>query len=202
MNEVHRDTESAILEAANTVFIRNGFEGTSMQQIADEAGINKALLHYYFRSKDKLFEAVFISAFSKISPMVMEVMQSGTDLFDKITRFIDYYMNLLQTYPQIPLFILHELKRNPDHLVEVVQSSGINPGVFISFVEEEVKKGTIRPVDPMHLMVNMLAMCIFTFAAQPMIFNVIFRADQEKFDHFMRTRKEEVTSFIINAIRK
>ncbi len=202
MNETHRDTEGIILEAANKVFIRNGFEGTSMQQIADEAGINKALLHYYFRSKDKLFESVFVTAFSKITPIMMELMQSGNDFFEKISLFISQYMDILQTYPQIPLFIMHELKRNPDHMVDIVKGSGINPQMFFAMVEAEINKGTIRKIEPIHLLVNILAMCIFTFAAQPMILGIICRNDKDKFEAFLHTRKEEITQFIINAIRK
>ena len=73
MHSLHSETETHILDAARKVFVQNGFDGTTMQMIADESGINKALLHYYFRSKDRLFEAVFIEAFSKMIPNLMKI---------------------------------------------------------------------------------------------------------------------------------
>jgi len=202
MELVHKDTEKIILEAARKVFIQNGYEGTSTQHIADEAGINKALLHYYFRNKDRLFEAVFMEAFTKMIPNLFVILQTEMDFFEKIELFVDSYISALQQFPQIPLFILHELKRNPDRVVEMISSTGINPALFIALIEKEIRNGTIREIDPLHFLVNMLAMCIFPFAAKPMIQGFILKNDAQEYDRFIKARKKEVTSFIINAIKK
>lgn len=202
METGHKDTEKIILEAARIVFIQNGYEGTSMQHIADEAGINKALLHYYFRNKDRLFEGVFMEAFTKMIPNLFVILQTEIDFFEKIELFIDSYISALQQFPQIPLFILHELKRNPDRVVELISNTGINPALFIALIEKEIKNGTIRELDPIHFLVNMLAMCIFPFAAKPMIQGFILKNDAREYDRFINARKKEVTSFIINAIKK
>jgi len=201
MNVKHTDTEVLILDAARKVFLENGFDGTTMQKIADEAGINKALLHYYFRSKDRLFEAVFIEAFSKMIPNLMNVFTSEASLFEKIHGFADTYISALLQFPQIPLFILHELKRNPDRLVELIKSSGINPEIFLNMIHQEIKKGSIRPIDPHQLLVNMLGLCIFPFAARPMIQGFIFKNDSVAYEKFLEDRKKEVAGFIINAIK-
>lgn len=201
MSRVEHGTESIILEAAKKVFIENGFEGTTMQHIASEAGINKALLHYYFRNKDKLFEAVFYEAFRKMIPDLGKVVVADLDLFGKIEVFADVYITGLQKFPQIPLFILHELHRNPDRVVELVKNSGIKPQVFIEQVKEEMKKGTIINIDPYQLLVNMLALCIFPIAARPMIQGFLMNNNRVKYESFLESRKKEVAKFIINAIR-
>jgi TetR/AcrR family transcriptional regulator len=201
MSVSHPETETAILDAARKVFVQHGFDGTTMQMISDESGINKALLHYYYRSKDRLFEAVFIEAFSKMIPNLMKIFTSESDLFDKIRSFVDAYISALLQYPQIPLFILHELKRNPDRIVELIKSTGINPDIILHFIKLEIKKGTITAIDPQQLLVNMMGLCIFPFAARPMIQGFLFKNDARAYEAFLEKRKKEVSEFIIKAIK-
>jgi TetR/AcrR family transcriptional regulator len=201
MSVSHPETETAILDAARKVFVQHGFDGTTMQMISDESGINKALLHYYYRSKDRLFEAVFIEAFSKMIPNLMKIFTSESDLFDKIRSFVDAYISALLQYPQIPLFILHELKRNPDRIVELIKSTGINPDIILNFIKLEIKKGTITAIDPQQLLVNMMGLCIFPFAARPMIQGFLFKNDARAYEAFLEKRKKEVSEFIIKAIK-
>jgi AcrR family transcriptional regulator len=200
MSAKHTETESLILDAARKVFLENGFDGTTMQKISDEAGINKALLHYYFRSKDRLFEAVFIEAFSRMIPNLMKIFASEAEFTDKIRGFIDTYITALQQYPQIPLFILHELHRNPDRIIELIHSTGMNPDFVINIIRQEIKNGKISAIDPYQLMVNMLALCIFPFAARPMVQGFILKNDAKAFEQFIVKRKTEVADFIIKAI--
>jgi len=196
------NTEQLILEAAKVVFIKKGMEGARMQEIADEAGINKALLHYYFRSKDKLFTAVFKESFFKLFPNLVDLLKSDITLFDKIRLFVENYIDIINANPLLPSFVIHELSRNPDTVVEMIKSSGVNPIYFVNQVQEEIEKGTIEPIQPLHLIVNMLAMCIFPFVAKPIIQEVIFDRDQQQFDIFIQERKKEVSDFIINSIKK
>lgn len=196
------NTEQLILEAAKVVFIKKGMEGARMQEIADEAGINKALLHYYFRSKDKLFTAVFKESFFKLFPNLVELLKSDVPLFDKIRLFVENYIDIINANPLLPSFVIHELSRNPDTVVEMIKSSGVNPIYFVNQVQEEIKNGTIEPVQPLHLIVNMLSMCIFPFITRPILQEVIFDQDQQQFDMFIQERKKEVSDFIINSIKK
>ena len=174
MGKKDLNTEQKIHEAAKTVFIRKGLEGARMQEIADEAGINKALLHYYFRTKDKLFEAVFTDAFFKLVPNIINLLKSDLPLFEKIKQFTENYIDIFIENPFVPGFVLHELNRNPQRIVNLISNIGVDPGIFIQQVNEEIEKGTINPIDPKQLIVNMLAMCIFPFAATPIIKNIIF----------------------------
>lgn len=201
MSSTSKDTETLILDAARKVFITHGYDGTSMQMIAGHAGINKALLHYYYRSKDRLFEAVFTEAFGKIVPHLRQILLSDIPFLEKIGVFVDGYITALQKVPEIPLFILHELRRNPERVVKLVSNSGIEPLAFIRMVENEIARDHIRPTDPTQLLVNILAMCIFPFAAKPIIQGFILNGDEKRFETFLEQRKKEVTEFIINALR-
>ena len=201
MNDKHTETEVLILDAARKVFLENGFDGTTMQMIANESGINKALLHYYFRSKDRLFEAVFIEAFSRMVPNLMKIFASEAEFPDKIRSFVDAYIGALMQYPQIPLFILHELHRNPGRIIELIHSTGMNPDFVINIIRQEIKNGKISDIDPYQLMVNMMALCIFPFAARPMVQGFILKNDAKAFEQFIVKRKTEVADFIIKAIK-
>lgn len=201
MNVKPSDTEALILEAARKVFLEYGFDGATMQLIADEAAINKALLHYYFRSKDRLFEGVFFEAFARMVPNILKIFTADLEFTEKIRGLVHAYISSLQQYPQIPQFILHELHRNPGRILELMHSSGINPDVVLNVIREEIKKGTIAQIDPRQLIVNMLAMCIFPFAARPLLQGFVFKNNPEEFDEFLETRKTEVADFIIKAIK-
>ena len=126
-----QNTEEKILEAAKEVFIREGKSGTRMQEIADKAGINKSLLHYYYRSKDKLFGAVFQFAFSKFGPNLIKIIGEGNDVFEVIETFIDKYLDVISKNPFIPMFILNEVnKKDTGFIVRILKNSGINIKIF------------------------------------------------------------------------
>lgn len=202
MTELQKNTEEEILMAAQKVFLEKGFDGASMQMIADEAGINKALLHYYFRSKSKLFENAFLQIFGKLIPPLLEVIASDNPFDKKIELFVDQYIRTIQENPLMPVFILHELTRNPEVLLAALKGSGINPALFIREVEKEIKAGNLAPVNPRELMINLLALCIFPFAGKPLLTGVFFDGDKEHFEKFIEERKRTLPQFIMNAIKK
>jgi TetR/AcrR family transcriptional regulator len=194
-------TEARILEAAKKMFILNGFEGTSMQQIATEAGINKSLLHYYFRNKEKLFAAVFSYAFQHFVPQIQEILNSDTSVFIKIERIVSEYMDMLMKNEFIPAFILHEINRNPDGIFAIMKDTGISPDFFIRQFSIEIEKGNIRPIDPRHLIVNLIALCVFPFAARPLMQRILFANDKDAYHQFLQERKSSVAGFIIQSIK-
>ena len=205
MSNQVKNTESTIPDAAKKVFLKKGGSGARMQEIADEAGINKALLHYYYRSKEKLFRAVFKSVFTKFMPKIAEVISSDLPLFKKIEVFTEEYIDILSKNTLIPMFVLQELHKNPEGLVSLfihlVKDIGIKPEIFFKQVRYEIKKGNIRPVDPHQLIVNMISMCIFPFAGRPLLQRIIFDNDSKLYDQFLKKRKKEVSKFIINSIK-
>lgn len=195
-------TEQKILAAAKTVFIRDGLAGARMQDIADEAGINKALLHYYFRSKEKLFEVIFAEAASRLFPAINKIFNSDEELFIKIERFCDEYITIVMENPYVPMFVLNEIHRDPEFCLRNILPAGQrpDPGKFLKQIEKEVKKGSIRKIHPMHLLMNLLSMCIFPFVAKPMM-ERIMNVEEKLFNALMEQRKKEVARFVIDSIR-
>ena len=107
-------TEQKIFDAAHEVFTQKGMDGAKMQEIADRAGINKALLHYYYRTKEKLYEAVVRVIISKALPAIWHVIESDLPLEEKIKRFIETYIGIISRNPFIPLFIISEINKHPE----------------------------------------------------------------------------------------
>lgn len=204
MVKVKKDqsTEQKILAAAKEIFVEKGMDGARMQDIADRAGINKALLHYYFRNKEKLFETVFVEAAVGFLPKVSTIMTTDAPLFEKIEQFVNEYIVMLRENPFLPIFILNEVNRQPKAFIRKIWGEKRPPmGLFMKQVEEEVKKGIIKPIDPAQLLTNMVSLCIFPFLARPMIQWVTVMND-EAWRQFIEKRKQEVSKFIIDSIRK
>lgn len=196
-------TEEKILDAAKTVFVRKGKSGARMQEIADKAGINKSLLHYYYRSKDKLFGAVFQFAFSKFAPNLLEILNEDNDIFEVIETFISKYLDVINKNPFIPMFILNEVnKKDTGFIVRVLKNSGINVKIFEKLIQKEIKNGKIKNVDAKQLLVNILALCVFPYLGRPLLEVIIYNDNKNDYDNFLENRKKEVTELIINSIKK
>ena len=193
------NTENHILIAARQVFISKGFEGARMQEIADQAGINKALLHYYFRSKEKLFEAVFSEVASNLFPAMKQMLEAELELKEKITLFIRIYLKALDENPFIPAFILNTLNTNPDSFLKYIIKSGLNPRLLQKQIDDEAARGMIRSIKAEHLMVNIIAMCIFPFVARPIVQN-IFDMTNDEYQAYLESRQTEIVDFVLKSI--
>ncbi len=202
MTEQNQNTETRILEAAKEIFIKKGMDGSRMQEIADEAGINKSLLHYYYRSKDKLFEAVFKIAIVTFAPKLFKNLNKDLPFFTKIELFVEDYISLINKNPHIPGFIIHELGRNPKGLVGMLQNLNIDLSGIKQQISNEVEAGNIIPIKPEQLIVNIIALCVFPIGAKPIIQYIFFEDNKKEYNKFIEVRKKEVSQFIINAIRK
>ncbi len=195
------NTEELILNAAKQVFQKKGMTGARMQEIADEAGINKAMLHYYYRSKQLLFEAVFKSAFSLLAPQLNKVINAKTSLFDKIESFTNNYISFIITHPYLPNFIIQELNRNPEFAKKLLAEKHFpNIDNFKVQVEEHIANGIIRPIKAEQLFFNIMALNIFPFVASPLL-KGLTNVDDETYKKLMLERKTEVADFIINSIK-
>ncbi len=195
------NTESQILDAAKNVFQRKGMDGSRMQEIADEAGINKAMLHYYYRSKKMLFEAVFKGAFSLLAPQLNKILNDDSSIFDKIKSFSSNYISFVIKHPYLPNFILQELNRNPD-FVKKLQANKDFPNIekFRNQVNAKVAEGVIRPIKAEQLFINIMALNIFPFIGAPMLKGFI-NINDNTYQQLMKDRKTEVADFIINSIK-
>jgi AcrR family transcriptional regulator len=200
--EKEETTEQQILDAAKTVFQSKGMDGARMQEIADEAGINKAMLHYYYRSKQLLFEAVFSNAFSLLAPQLNKVLNDDSSIEEKVKNFTSNYISFISKHPYLPNFIIQELNRNPKFF-EKIQQTAAFPTLekFKNQVASEVEQGILKPIDGEQLFINIISLNIFPFVATPLIKGFL-KVDDQGFKQLMEKRKIAVSEFIINSIKK
>lgn len=203
------DTEGRILDAAHAVFVRTGTAGARMQEIAREAGVNSALLHYYFRSKQRLAEAVFHRAAAQLLPAVMGVLASERSLEEKVQQVVEIEIDRLSRTPYLPAYILSELAHHPERIHQLVSAlTGSQPAalgrklrrVLGGQIAAEVSAGRMRPIPPEQFLVNLISLCIFPFAARPMI-AAVMGMDDRAFARFIRVRRAALPDFILNALR-
>jgi AcrR family transcriptional regulator len=201
--EKKASAEQRILAAAHKVFTTRGMAGARMQDIADEAGINKALLHYYFRDKDKLFEVVFLEEAQKFFPKINGIFNSDAPLFEKIGNFVNEYIDEMLVNPYLPWFVMNEINRDPDQFMYKIwgEENLPKPAKFLEQIAKEIKNGTIKKISPVHLLMNLLSMTIFPFVAKPMITRNL-RLSEGQFRAIMEERRKEVPKFIIDSIKK
>jgi TetR/AcrR family transcriptional regulator len=186
------NTEEKILQAAEGVFVRDGFDGARMQDIADEAGINKAMLHYYFRSKQKLFEEVFRSKILDFLPQVGAKFFSDAPVMEKIEFFIDSYLELLSRNPSIPVFVLCTLNKKPGLIQNFPYQ--VFQGI-LEYFQMEIEKGTIRKVDPRQFFLTLLGMCVFPYLSKPVASHMMQLNDEEYFA-LLQDRREELIRYV------
>lgn len=202
-NKKDNTTEEKILVAARKVFTSRGMAGARMQDIADEAGINKAMLHYYFKDKDKLFEVIFLAEAQKFFPRINMIFESDAPLFEKISLFVNEYIDEMTESPYLPWFVLNELNRDADQFFKKVWTMAHRPKPekLLAQIEKEVKKGAIKKVNALHLLVNLLSMTIFPFIAKPMLVRTM-QMSETQFKQMIEQRRIEIPKFIIDSIRK
>ncbi len=200
MNAQKDSTEEKIVEAAKVVFVRKGMDGARMQEIADEAGINKALLHYYFRSKEKLFDAIFERIIGMAFPKISQILFSDMDFKSKVEQAVDTYLDLLLKHPYLPAFILKEVNRDASLFFSLIKKMGFDPRPVYDVVADAMDRGEIVRMKPEHLIVNVIALCVFPFAGRPMISYVAFGGDKQATKVFFEERKQVVKEFVLRAI--
>ncbi|MFV0570801.1 MAG: TetR/AcrR family transcriptional regulator [Xanthomarina gelatinilytica] len=197
-----KNTEEQILTAAKDVFQTKGMDGARMQEIADKAGINKAMLHYYYRSKQLLFEAVFKNAFSLLAPQLNKILNDNSSIEDKVKNFSSNYISFIIKHPYLPNFIIQELNRNPDFIKNIQENNSIlNIDKFKAQVALEVEQGILKPTKGDQLFINILALNIFPFVAKPLV-KAFVKTDDQGFNKLMDQRKTEVSEFIIHSIKQ
>jgi AcrR family transcriptional regulator len=195
-------TEEKIFEAARIVFQKKGFAGARMQEIANEAGINKAMLHYCFKNKQSLFEAVFMKAFSQLAPQVNLIFSSNESIFDKIKQFTNSYISFVIDHPFLPQFIIQEMNNNPEFVIQFLNNANRpNPSLMMTQIEHEIAAGIIKPIPPKQLLMDIFSLTVFPFAAQTMV-KGMFHISEIEFNQMMEERKTSIAELIINSIKK
>lgn len=175
-----------------------------MQEIADRAGINKALLHYYFRSKDQLYKKVFETTLKNFFGEFLDAILETDDPVQFLKGFIENYIDALSRRPEIIRFILWEIGQGGANFGKVAQAifaeRGFSEIPFPAIIQQAINKGEIRPLDPVQFMLSAIGMCLYPFLAQP-ILEKLFSGIQVNSPVFLEARKKEVFDLIWNGIK-
>jgi AcrR family transcriptional regulator len=197
-------TEEKILDSAKEVFMEYGLYGARMQDIADRAKINKALLHYYFRTKEKLFDKVFEGALSKYFE-VMEVFENNSlPIIKRLYIYIDNIIDFYSEYPQMSMFIIKEIGNNPELIRQKIQTAKKNKSIrLIHLLEEGIKNKEIKKIDAAMFMINLQSLCSYPFLASPM-FKHSLKAHGKEWEKDFNTAKlkQTVKLFVENTLIK
>lgn len=182
--EVNLSTEAKIKEAAERVFVKKGYAAARTRDIAEEAGINLALLNYYFRSKEKLFELVMLEKLAKFFGVLAPTLNdTNTTIEQKITAIAGNYIDLITIFPDLPVFILSEVRNNPEQFVQKLPVGKVIESHFIRQIQEK------QPgINPLHFLMNVLGLTVFPFLMKP-IFQAAGVINEKTFALRMDERK-------------
>jgi AcrR family transcriptional regulator len=203
------DTERRILDAAHAVFVRRGTAGARMQEIAAEAGVNQALLHYYFRTKDRLAQAAFERAASQFMPAAIHVLASDAPLEEKVGRIVELELDHLARTPYLPGYIISEVTHHPERARQLIVAvtgrspDDVGPMVLAALkrqIDARVRAHAMRAIAPEQFIVNLMSLCIFPFAARPML-SAMLGLDARGFERFIARRRRELAAFFLGALR-
>jgi len=196
--------EQKIQQAAERLFLEKGFALTSTGEIAKEAGCNQALVHYYFRTKDRLFEVIFQK---KITVFITDFMQIGGEPIsfeEKLRRKIEAHFDMLDANRQLPFLFLNELITNPARIASVKENFGALPAVaFRQFAEElavEIAKGTVRNISPLDIVLSVFSLNIVVFLMRP-VFAEVFGMDETAFRELADRRRKENVAMVLASLR-
>lgn len=201
------NTEKKIIDAARNVFTIKGYNGATMQDIANEAHVNKALLHYYFRTKEKLFNLILDEALSHILVDLTDTFEDVTKFETKIKRIVETYIDTFVQYPYIPNFIIHELVSNTNLVKRKLNDYRVSRYYFMrryiqirNAMDDEIAKNKIRNICGHDLIMNIIALCAFPFLVWPIIPGKS-SVHNSTFGIQMKQRKEDIINLIIRGIR-
>lgn len=195
--------ENHIIEIAADVFEEKGFAGARMQQIADQAKINKSLLHYYFRSKEKLFEKSFIIIANRIFAKLGQAFNFSGSISEKITNFLENSQYILWKNRNFLILFINELNQNEELLKKLMDEINMSQelNIFLSQFKEEQEKGILRnDVEPIVLLVNIISLSVFPYVGKPIISQIVEQLNYD-YEDYLEIHKKQIAQFIINSIK-
>lgn len=189
-----QQTEDLIKETAMRLFFQKGHIHATTQEIADEAGVNRALIHYYFRSRDLLFEKVLHETLGAMRQKIDDIFSSNETLFNKISRFIDIFIDQNIDYPYLETFLVTEMAKNSDTIKQMRPSDERRDALKEKIeqqLNEEIAAGTIAPISIEHFMINLMSLCNYPLIAKPMVQD-FFHFDEAAYKKFLLERRNVV----------
>ncbi len=198
------NTEQAILNAAERLFLEKGFAMTSTTEIAKEVGCNQALVHYYFRTKDKLFDAIFEKKFKIFVSSLLQSSNENASFEEKLKRKIEIHFDMLRANAKMPFLFFNELITNPNRLNSLKEKIQDLPKLVFQQLEkelqEEIQKGNIRPVTVFDILLTIASLNVFLFLGSP-IFKTITGISNEAYEAMIERRKQEHVHIILSSLK-
>lgn len=196
-----KTTEERIFEAATEVFLEKGMEAATVQDIADRAGINKSLLNYYFRSKDRLFDAVFEMVSLKMLEKFSPLLNESLSIEEKLNFFFNEHISFLQKNPRLPLFLMIEMNRNPQRLERFLSSLNVERLLTVINTRDlgKIQKYKLNRESVIQLLTIIISISVFPFAAKGALEAVLGKIGIN-FDDYIEERKKYAAEFVLAAI--
>ncbi|MDR3226935.1 MAG: TetR/AcrR family transcriptional regulator [Prevotellaceae bacterium] len=200
----NQNTEQLILQAAETVFFDKGYSGAKTTEIAKIAGVNHALLHYYFRTKENLFTKIFENKADFLLKTFKYSFETDLPFFEKIKIAIETHFDFIGTNPKMPMFILREVvsnKEKRDFIIEKIfpRAYGVLADME-KIIAEEIAKGNISPIKPIDLMINIASLNVLSYIAAQVYFG-FDSENNDELNEFLLQRKKNNVDVILKSLQ-
>ncbi|MCC8199211.1 MAG: TetR/AcrR family transcriptional regulator [Tannerellaceae bacterium] len=195
MQENSKDIESQILEAAKTVFIQKGYDATKMGDIAKEVGISRTALHYYFRTKETLFGAIFGQLLDEFLPNISLILEKEGTLLEKLPLLIDQYVTIISKNPSFPIFLVNEVNRDYEHLLATIlkNNNQLKPmNKLKEQVLKEMEEGKLRKMPLLDIISTYVSLIVFPMLVRLPVTQLFFEDNKEEYQQFFIRRKEVI----------
>lgn len=202
--EIHDSIEQAILDVAERLFLEKGFDQTSTTEIARVVGCNQAMVHYYFRKKERLFQQVFRKKLQLFASAFFSISEEKLPIRVKLTKWIETHFDILAAHPKLPLFLVNEVAKNPErvNIKAVLNEYRLPLATLANFerdLQESISQGEVRPIRIEDLVMNMLFLNAALFLIKPMI-EQIFDLDEEAWIALRQSRKQEHVRMVLASL--
>lgn len=195
--------ESRIIEAAKRVFVRKGYEATKMSDVALEVGIGRTAMHYYFRTKEMLFNAIFDQLIDSLLPNVGMIMDEPTTCLEKVPKIVEQYMAVLEANPLLPIFVVNEFNRDPEHVYKAVlkDRGRVSPMLRLQRqLLDEMNRGMLKRVPLVYVASTLMSLVVFPMLVRNPLTTIFFGGNPGKFDEFMGERKAFITDVMLGLL--
>lgn len=201
MSSKNNTIEEQIMNAACIVFIQKGYENTKMQNIADQAGIKRTALNYYFRSKEALYNQTSKRIIQRSFPHLLKILNTDNTFEKKISEFVETYIKLALKNPFIQLFIINEINRIGTSFMEkIVDDYKPEINNFLKQIEHEIEKGNLINVNPIQIHLHLISLCVFPIVSKPLTM-LVFNMDEKEFQSIIEERKKEVVRLFFKGVK-
>ena len=192
---VKTDTESRILQAAEEEFLLKGLEGARTTAIAERAGVTHAMLHYYFRTKERMFRAVLAPIFETFMPKVQTILAGDIPFIERLEKILDEYLIIFSENPFLPRFVLSEIQRNPDNLILMIHRFGIERMLqqLSEILDKEMDTGKIKRIPHIIILCTFYSQLTFPFLTRNMLMKV-FSDNTARYKVFLEEWKQNILS--------